>query len=307
MHISINALCSNRIYSNWRGDLLNTAFAFFCIVVLLINLTAVLVSLLYKQLRVRNSVRLFALAFCGNISTIMSIFITTVLRLYGKLTCKALQVLYVFYQYGMSSSSFALLILVYVNLKLAKKKSLQTKGEKKSLSKKIMIWCSMTTFGNLLFPAMPVIFESQKIAFLPTLLFQIIVDVWSIVCCISLSREYSEVTSRRRISLNPTFTRKVKASVKLILPAVAITNAFKFSHLIINFMMDRVGKSTFSIIAHLHTIYFVVFIIVPCFYLKSKRRIIRPQIHPASRKFSVQKKLCRRIEHYNLEVDDLHS
>ena len=237
----------------------------------------------------------------------MSIFFTTVLRLNGKLTCKALQFLYIFYQYGMSSSSSALLILVYVNLKLTKKKSLQTNSEKKHMSKKIMTWCSMTTFGNLLFPAMPVMFKSQKMAFLPTLLFQIIVDVCSIVCCINLSREYSEVTSRRGMSMNPTFMRKAKESVKLILPAVAITNAFKFSHLIMNFVMDRVEKSKFSIIAHLHTIYFVVFIIVPCFYLRSKRRIIRPQIHPSTRKLSLQKKIRRRIEHYNLELDDLHS
>ena len=273
MGIQIN-LCINRIFTNWRGNKLNAAYAVFCMLVLIINIIAIAKSLYCKLLRKRDSVRLFIMTFCGNICTICATFSMTVLRMKSMFSCSKLQALYILYQFGMGLSSYALLILIYVNFFLTKKKVLLTKDEKKELKRKIL-YCSIVVIVlNVLLPIFPVVFPKCYEAFSPAMLSQVMVDMMSVIYSIKLSKAFKKLFFQVTNPVDPIYTAKAKESCKLILPVVIISNMFKFVHYTLNVINKyQTNNSMFYVLAHLQTIYFIVFLIVPCFYLYSKRKI----------------------------------
>ena len=119
-----------------------------------------------------------------------------------------------------------------------------------------------------------VVFSKYDEAFSPPMLSQVMADMLSVIYSIKLSKTFKKLYSQVTNSVNPIFTAKAKESHKLILPVVIISNIFKFVHYTLNVINKyQTNNAMFYVLAHLQTIYFIVFLIVPCFYLYSKRKI----------------------------------
>ena len=295
MNISANYLCSYGNATNLRGDeyfqyfvkMQAKKFSGFCILALIINIAAITVSLCYKALRKHSSVRLFILVFCGNICTILSILLTTILKLQEQLTCNILKGSYIIYRYGMASSSYACLTLIYINFSLAKREVLLTAQEMKNLNKKVVVWYVVVTCCNILFLVLPIIFMKHSLAFAPIILSQFTGDAISIFYCVKLSVTYWRLLVQTVNAASPVFLQQAKDSRKLILPSVVLTSIFKFTAFLINLITIKVDKKVFIFLAHLYAIiYFSVFIIVPCFYLHTKRKVRRTRAKLQLEKFT---------------------
>ena len=219
--------CSGKFF-NLRGDqhfqyfikIQAKKFSGFCILALIINIVAITISLCYKALRKHSSVRLFILVFCGNVCTILSILWSTVFQLQDQLTCNILKGSYIICRYGMASSSYACLTLIYINFSLAKREVLLSAQEKRSLKKKVVVWHAVVTCSNILFSLLPIISMNHILAFAPIILSQFTVDAISIFYCIKLSVTYSRLLGQTVNPASPVFLQQAKDSRKLILPSV---------------------------------------------------------------------------------------
>ena len=270
-------LCSDPTYSNWRGDGLNRLFAMFCLALLSFNTFAVVKSLLRKREKI--SARLFVFAFCGNICSLTAAFLTTILRFQDSLTCEVRMWLFVMFQYGMTSSSYALLILISVNIILTRKLVMLTQNEKKRLAKKILVGCFITIIVSL--TSSLIIFESHRLAFRTGLILQFAADLASITQCFRLSQIFRKISNQMNCSL---FIRQANQSRKTILPAVAICNVFKVIYYILtmSIRMANTDKSAFIILEHVKSIYYLVFFIVPCLHLYNIRSKNLKKVLPSS-------------------------
>ena len=276
----INTLCIDITYTNWRGDLLNKFYATFCLTLLSFNTFAVVKSLLRK--RETNSARLFVFAFCGNICCTTAAFITTILRFKGSLSCKARKWLFVIFQYGMTSSSYALLILISINIIITKKSVMLTQKEKKRLAIKILTACFFIAIVSLVSSLL--IFVSHRLAFRSSFILQFVADFTSIAQCFRLSQVFKQLTSHRNCQINSSFMRQANRSRKTILPAVATSNAFKAIYYIqaITVRLIKLDKTTIIILEHVKTIYFFGFFIVPCLHLYNIRNRNRKEVVKSS-------------------------
>ena len=290
----INTLCIDVVYTNWRGDLLNKFYAMFCLALLSLNTFAVVKSLLRK--REKNSTRLFVFAFCGNICCSTVSFITTILRFQDSLSCKIRKWLFVIFQYGMTSSSYALLILISTNIIITKKSVMLTRNEKKRLAIKILTACFIVTIVSLVSSLF--IFVSHRLAFRTTFILQFVADFGSITQCFRLSQVFKRVSNQRNCQINSSFTRQANRSRKTILPAVAISNAFKAVYYIqaITQRLIKPKKTAIITLEHVKTTYFLVFFIVPCLHLYNIRKRNRKEVVPSSQEpKELPKKRCHEI------------
>ena len=286
----INVLCIDRIYSNWRGSLLNKLYAMFCLTLLTFNTFAVIKSLFRK--REKNSTRLFVFAFCGNICCLAASFITTILRFQNSLSCEVRKWLFVMFQYGMTSSSYALLILITTNLIITRKSVMLTQDEKKRLAKKILIACFIVIVISLVSSLL--IFESHHLAFGTGFVLQFAADFASITQCFKLSQVFKRISNQRASQINSSFIRQANRSRKTILPAVGISNLFKAIYYIlaVAVRLIKADKFSFIILEHVKTIYFLVFFIVPCLHLYNIRNSNRNKVAPSSQKPIERSKRC---------------
>ena len=258
-------LCSDPTYSNWRGDGLNRLFAVFCLTLLSFNTFTVVKSLLRK--RERSSTRLFVFSFCGNICSLTAALLTTILRFHNSPTCEVRMWSFVMFQYGMTSSSYALLILISINIILTRKLVMLTQNEKKRLAKKILIAIFITIIVSLVSSLL--MFVSQRLAFRTVLIFQFAADLASITQCFRLSQIFRKISNQFDFQVNFSFIRQANQSRKTILPAVAICNVFKVIYYILTMpaRLTNTNKTAFIILEHLKSIYYLVFFIVPCLHL----------------------------------------
>ena len=276
----INVLCIDQIYSNWRGEVLNKLYAIFCFTLLSFNTFAVVKSLLRK--REKNSTRLFVFAFCGNICCLAASFVTTILRFQDILSCKVRKWLFVIFQYGMTSSSYALLILISVNIIITRKSVMLTQNEKKRLAKKILTACFIIIIISLVSSLL--IFESHHLAFGTGFVLQFVADFASIAQCFRLSQVFKRISNQRHCQINSSFMRQANRSRRTILPAVAISNLFKALYYIlaVTVRLMKADKKTFIILEHIKTIYFLVFFIVPCLHLYNIRNNHLKKVLPST-------------------------
>ena len=273
-------LCSDPTYSNWRGDGLNRLFAMFCLTLLSFNAFAIVKSLLRKREKI--SARLFVFAFCGNICSLTAAFLTTILRFQDSLTCEVRMWLFVMFQYGMTSSSYALLILISINIILTRKLAMLTQNEKKSLGKKILIVCFITIIVSM--ASSFTIFESHRLAIRTGLILQFVADLGSIAQCFRLSQIFRKISNQMNCQVNSSFIRQANQSRKTILPAVAICNVFKVMYYIltVSIKLANTDKSAFIILEHVKSIYYLVFFIVPCLHLYNIRNRNLKKVLPSS-------------------------
>ena len=296
-------ICNNPIYTKWRSDELDVLFAAFCIALILININAVIQLLRHKEFRKQNSVRLFVVAFLGNIYSLTATSLVCILRVGSNLTCKTIEGLYVLYQYGMSTSSYALLILIYVNVYLSRQPSVLSVGQLKTLTRKTIIYCYMILFGNLGIAVIPILAKNIKLAFIPVLLHQVAADIASVIFCYKLFKVYKRVATQVVHPIDPTFLKQVKESRKLVLPAVVINNVFKFVHYTFHLILFRCDGLSLKVLVHLQTIYCFEFLIVPTFLLYSKKRAGRNKLKVQPLKDSLFQRKTLFVNNESLHIE----
>ena len=202
----------------------------------------------------------------------------TFLTMESMLSCSNLQVVYILYQFGMGFSDYSLLMLIYVNFNLRNRKVLLIKDENKKLKRKIL-YCSIAViFLSVLLPIFPVVFPRHYKAFSTAMLSHVTADMMIVRYSIKLSKAFKKLFCQLTNHVDPIFTAKSiftakKESRNFILPVGIISNIFKFFHYTLNLVNKyETNSSMFYVLAHLQTIYFIVFLLVPCFYLYNKRK-----------------------------------
>lgn len=271
------SLCSIELFHDWKGDTGNITMFVGFLTAFAINLFAS--SFFYIRDRGKFSLgnHLISILLMGHMLVCTVFICATSMRIFSTntISCQYTFIGYVSHQFGICTSSNALLAMtVFHYYLLASHGPLQGR-QRRNLVRKMFILLIVSVIFGICLAVIPPLYKIQFTA-TPFIAYDVLLEIILIVYCIKFRIGIACVSINE--NSNPEYVERLRHEARLIQPATAITSVSKAFYLVLqpilqSMIVREVPTDDIIVLRWAGTIYYLSIIVLPVMFIIVRRDV----------------------------------